>query len=319
LIFAPIIIVVERYGPPSLLGFPAVAESECRQMNLWLPYLAGAVVLVIGFITIQKEFARRRGLDKIVALGPVILAASIAVFGMEHFTFAAVVAGMVPAWIPGHLFWALLVGACLVGASLSIAVRKYAGVAALLLGVMIVLFVFLIHIPGIVSSHGSRLLWVVGLRDLAFAGGALSVAATQAEAWTAQDRQRLVTVARLFIAIPIVFLGVEQFLHPELAPGVPLAKLTPLWLPGHLLWAFLTGAVYVVAGLSLILNKESRLAATWLGLMILLLVLVLYVPIVAMNPADIGNGLNYLADTLLLGGSALSLAGALRSGSAHLD
>jgi uncharacterized membrane protein len=279
--------------------------------GVWLPYLSGAVVLALGLHTvIRQEFANARGLDKVVALGPIFLAVPMAVFGAEHFTFAAIVAGMVPSWIPGHLFWALLVGACLIGSSLSIAVRKYAGLSALLLGIMICLFVLLIHIPGIAGAPDKRLLWVVGLRDLAFAGGAFSVAATQAETWSPQVRQRLVTIARLFIAVPITFLGVQQFLHPELAPGVPLAKLTPLWLPAHLLWAFFTGAVFVVAGLCLIVNKEARLAATWLGLMILLLVFVVYVPIVVANPSNIGDGLNYLADTLLLGGSVLALAGA---------
>ena len=49
-------------------------------------------------------------------------------------------------------------------------------------------------------------------------------------------------LARLFIGVAITFLGVEQFLHPELAPGVPLEKLTPLWIPGHALWGYPTGA-----------------------------------------------------------------------------
>jgi hypothetical protein len=66
----------------------------------------------------------------------------------------------------------------------------------------------------------------------------------------------------------------------------------------------------MVAGLCLIINKEARLAATWLGLMILLLVFAVYVPILVTNPSNIGDGLNYLADTLLLGGTVLSLAGA---------
>jgi uncharacterized membrane protein len=278
---------------------------------VWLPYLSGAIVLALGLGTVmQGEFAHARGLDRIVALGPILVAVPMAVFGAEHFTFSAIVAGMVPSWIPGHQFWAIFVGVCLIGSALSIAARKYAGPSALLLGIMISLFVLLIHIPGIAGAPSTRLLWVVGLRDLAFAGGAFSVAATQAEAWSPQARQRLVTIGRLFIAVPITFLGVQQFLHPELAPGVPLAKLTPLWLPAHLLWAFLAGAVFVVAGLCLIINKEARLAATWLGLMLLLLVFAVYVPIVVTIPANIGDGLNYLADTLLLCGSVLALAGA---------
>jgi uncharacterized membrane protein len=273
-----------------------------------LPYLIGVVVLGIGLYTVRKEFASTRGPDKIVALGPVFVAVPVAVFGMEHFTATKILAGMVPGWIPWHMFWALFVGVCLISAALSIAARKYAGIAAALLGLMILLFVLLIHIPGIVNTPATRLLWVVGLRDLAFSWGALSVAAAQTEPWKPQVRQRVVSLARLFIGVPITFLGVEQFLHPELAPGVPLVKLTPSWIPGHAFWGYPTGVVFVVAGLCLMINRQARLAAMWLGLVILLLVLVIYLPILVVNPSDIGDGLNYLMDTLLLSGSVLALA-----------
>jgi uncharacterized membrane protein len=277
-----------------------------------LPYLTGTVILLIGLYSARKEFVSRQGLDKIVALGPVFLAVPIAVFGTEHFTATKILAGMVPRWIPGHLFLALFVGACLISAALSIAVRKYTGIAAALLGLTILLFVLLIHIPGVANAPTSRLLWVVALRDLAFSGGALSVAATQRKSWTPPVRQGLILLARLFIGVPITFLGVEQFLHPELAPGVPLPKLTPLWVPAHALWGYPIGVVFVVAGLCLITNKKAGSAATWLGLLILLLVLAVYLPIVVAIPSDIANGLNYLADTLLLGGTVLAFAEAQR-------
>jgi hypothetical protein len=264
--------------------------------------------LVIGLYTVKNDFASRRGLDKLVVLGPVLVAASVAVFGAEHFTATRILAGMVPAWIPAHLFWAIFVGACLIGAALSIASRKYGGVAATLLGLMILLFVLLIHIPNIVSAPASGLLWVVGFRDLAFSGGALAVAAVQAEPWIPHVRQKIILLARLFIAVPVTFLGVEQLLHPKLAPGVPLEKLTPLWIPAHALWGYPTGALFVLAGLCLMSNKKVGLAAGWLGALILLLVLAVYVPIVVTIPSDIGNGLNYLADTLLLSGCVLALA-----------
>jgi uncharacterized membrane protein len=280
--------------------------------GVFLPYLTGTLILAIGLYTVRKEFACRQGLEKIVALGPLFLAVTIAVFGTEHFTATKILAGMVPSWIPGHLFWALFVGACLISAALSIAVRKYTGIAAALLGLTILLFVLLIHIPGVANTPTSRLLWVVALRDLAFSGGALSVAAAQRKPWTARVRQGLILVARFFIGVPITFLGVEQFLHPELAPGVPLPKLTPLWVPGHALWGYPIGAAYVVTGLCLITNKKAGSAAAWLGLLILLLVVAVYLPIVIGIPSDIANGLNYLADTLLLGASVLAFAQAQR-------
>ncbi len=277
--------------------------------GVWLPYLAGAVILAIGLITVRKEFVQERGLNKIVALGPICLAVPLAVFGTEHFTATKIIAGMVPAWIPGHIFWALLVGTCLIAAALSIAARKYAWLASALAGLMILLFVLLIHVPDIAASPRSHLLWVVGFRDSAFAGGAFALASSLKEGWGLQARHRLATLARFFVAIPIAFLGVEQILHPELAPGVPLAKVTPTWVPAHLFWGYVIGAIWIVIAVFLMINKQVRVAATWLGLITLLLVLLIYLPILIANLSDIANGLNYFADTLLLGGAALALAG----------
>jgi uncharacterized membrane protein len=279
--------------------------------DVWLPYLFGAIILAIGLPKAGKQFAQARGIYKIVALGPVFIAAPMAVFSAEHFTVTKIMAGMVPGWLPGHMFWVILVGVCLVAAALSIAARQQAWLSAALLGVMILLFVLLIHIPNIAGAPHERLLWVVALRDLTFSAGAFALAAAEKEAWRPQDRHWVVTAARLVIGVVIVFMGVEQILHPELVPGVPLLKSTPVWIPAHLLWGYVSGVVYVICGAGLLIRKQARPAATWLGLFILLLIILIYVPIVVANPSDIGNALNYLADTLLLNGTILALAGAL--------
>jgi uncharacterized membrane protein len=275
-----------------------------------LPYFIGIVLLAVGLtVAIKKDATQAHGTDMIVILGPVFMAVPIAVFGSEHFIAAESVSRMVPSWIPGHLFWVYFVGTALICAGLSMVVRKHAGLATALFGIMLLLFELLISIPRIVAAPSNRFAWAVALRDLAFCGGALSFAAAQTEVWKTRGTHKVMTLARFFLGIPIGFFGVEHFIHPEFAPGVPLVKLTPSWIPAHLLWSYLTGAVFVVAGICLIVNKKVRLAAMWLGLMILLLVFVVYAPVVIANPSDIGGGLNYLVDTLLLSGSALVFAG----------
>jgi predicted small integral membrane protein len=62
------------------------------------------------------------------------------------------------------------------------------------------------------------------------------------------------------MALAVTFFGVEQILHPEFVPAVPLDKLTPLWIPAHLLWGYLTGVVFVVGGIALLINKQARAA-----------------------------------------------------------
>src|SRR5258708_13197139 len=94
-----------------------------------------------------------------------------------------------------------------------------------------------------------------------------------------QGGSKLITVGRVLIAIAAIFYGVEHFLHPANVPGVPLEKLMPVWIPGRMLIDYLTGALLVIAGTSILLDKKTRMAAPYLGTWILLLVLFAYLPL----------------------------------------
>jgi hypothetical protein len=106
-----------------------------------------------------------------------------------------------------------------------------------------------------------------------------------------------------------LFFGVEHFLHPTFALGVPLEKITPEWIPGRLLWAYLAGAVLIASGACIVANKKTREAAIYLGIMISLLVLFVYLPLRIASRKDIVS-LNYFSDTLAFSGAALALADA---------
>jgi uncharacterized membrane protein len=283
--------------------------------SVFWPYFAGIAILAIGIFTGGKEVLRAHGIDKILTLGPLFFALPMAVFAAQHFTEAKAVATLVPSWIPGHLFWTYFVGTALVAASASIALKKQARLAAILLAVMLILFVLLLHVPSIMTDPKNVIAWAIALRDVAFSAGALAFAGAQTENFRYQGTNTLRTLARVFLSVSSIFFGVEHFLHPEFMPAVDFDRSLPTWIPVRLFWSYLAGTAFLLAGTSLIVNRKTRLAAKWLGIVVLLLVLFVYLPILVANPLDIDNGLNFFVSTLAISGVALLVAKAMpRSG-----
>jgi uncharacterized membrane protein len=280
-------------------------------------YFVFGVVLAIGLvvISVRGDWQKARGLDKLILFGPLFYAAPLAAFGTEHFTRSQLIASIVPRWIPWHLFWAYFVGACFIAAALSLVTRIQARLAASLLALTFFLFVLLMDAPGWARHPLNRFAATLTLRELAFSGGALALAASFAGEERERERGRhiLATIARYFVAIPVVFYSVEQFMHGNHVPGVPLEPLTPAYVYGHAIWTYLAAAVYAVAGILLLVGKKTRAAATWAGLTVLLVEVAVYVPIAVVERASIDNGFNYLADTLMFCGAVLLLAGAMPS------
>jgi uncharacterized membrane protein YphA (DoxX/SURF4 family) len=276
-------------------------------------YFAGGVVFAIGLgaMFVRGDWQKARGFDKLILFGPLFYAAPVAAFGTEHFTLTAGVASIIPAWIPWHLFWAYLVGACLIAGALSVVTGIQARLAAGLLGLTFFLFVVLMHGPGWAQDPRNRFALTVALRELSFSGGALALAASLAGKSRERGTDLLATIARYFVAIPVLFFSLEQFPHGDHVPGVPLNRLTPEYVYGHSIWTYVAAVVYAVAGVLLLSGKKTRAAATWLGLTVLIVELVVYVPIGVVERASLANGLNYVMDTLMFCGAVLLLAGAM--------
>ena len=103
--------------------------------NFWMS-AAGLIYLLAGVFILRKEIGAARGWDKLIALGPVFIAVSLAVFAPEHFRGPEFVQNMVPRWMPGHLFWVYFVGCALLAAAASLTVRKFERLSSTLLGLM---------------------------------------------------------------------------------------------------------------------------------------------------------------------------------------
>ena len=127
-----------------------------------------------------------------------------------------------------------------------------------------------------------------------------------------RDRRTLISMIVVpTLVIPVLMFSFEQFLHGDQTGGVPLQLATPSYVIGGAVWTYLAAVVYAGAGLLLVVGRHRRAAASLLGLAVLVVVLAVYVPIQVVERASLGNGFNFLADTLMFCGAVLLLGGAM--------
>jgi len=124
-----------------------------------------------GFVPLRSRF------DHVTAqLGRFLFAIALFIFGAQHFTLIPLIASLIPAWMPGHVFLAYFTGAAMVAAALSIATGKLIRLAGVLLAVMFLSWVATLHAPRVAHALHNGDEWCSLLVPVALAGGGLIVA-----------------------------------------------------------------------------------------------------------------------------------------------
>jgi uncharacterized membrane protein len=221
-------------------------------------------------------------MEKSQTLGRILVAISLVVFGVQHFMYGGFVAGLVPEWMPGRLFWAYFVGVAFFAAAAGILYKIMARPAATMLGVMFFLFVVLLHIPRIAGNSNDGNEWTSGFVALGMCG----VAWVLACASPLDEREKadpFLKLGRYFFAVAFLAFGIQHFVYARFAAG-----LGPPWFPGGPLRTCLTGVVFVAAGSAIFLGKKAPVAATFLGMILLLCFLLIYIPRLAAQPRNPG-------------------------------
>lgn len=275
---------------------------------------AGIALFLIALWAVRGDFVNATGLEKIVVLGNLCFAIPLAAFGAEHLSGAKFIMNGVPPYMPWRLFWAYFVGFALIAASLSIATKIQVRWSGLLFGIMMFLFVAMLHVPGALAEAHDRFRWTVVLREMSFGGAGWVLAGTAIGRERAAGRG-LITVGRVLVGITAIVFAIEHFLHPFGLPGVPLQKQMTIWVPVAALIDYLTGVFLLVAGVCFLLGQKMRMAATYVGSWIVLMVIIIYGPMMIsalQNPSTEVKveGLNYFFDTLLFSGVMLAVANA---------
>jgi len=251
-------------------------------------------------------------MDRFLGLGRFFFAIPMVGFGVQYIVYGRYLGGLppVPPWAPGGAFGAYLVGAVLVALGVSILANWKARFSAAVLGLLFLLCVLLLHtwrLSSVINNGNDR---TRALEPLALAGAAFMLAGTLAADWPNSRGWNaavdwLGKLGRWLFAGSMVIFGVQHFMYAGF-----IATLVTPWIPGHLFWVYLTGVGMIVAGLCIAINKLGGLAATWLGIMFLLWVIVLHGPRVAAQPRN-ADELSSLLVALAMGGASFVVARSL--------
>ena len=110
----------------------------------------------------------------LLGIGKYLFALPMAVFGILHFMNASAMASMAPF---GGQVMVYLTGAGLLAAAVSLIIGKLDKLAALLLGIMLLIFALSIHLPGVINAADDQAMGMSMsnlLKDLALSGGAFA-------------------------------------------------------------------------------------------------------------------------------------------------
>jgi uncharacterized membrane protein len=112
--------------------------------------------------------------DEFVTVGRICLGLFLLLTGIQHFMFTEFVASLIPAWFPGDpVFWTRFAGVCLISGGVGLLIPRTARLAALLGGVMVFSWVWLVHVPRFQMSVSDK---IAVFEALAFSGIAFVIA-----------------------------------------------------------------------------------------------------------------------------------------------
>lgn len=106
----------------------------------------------------------------------------------------------------------------------------------------------------------------------------------------------LPAIGKFMYAIPMVVFGLFHFMNANSMGGM-----VPSFIPGGVIWVYLTGAALIAAAVAIIIGKKAKLATQLLGLMLLLFALLVHLVSVT-NGNDMSMP-SLLKDIALAGGA----------------
>ena len=224
--------------------------------------------------------------DPLLFAGAVLFGMAMTAFAVQNLLFTQTIMGLepLPMSLPGLTTWAICNSAILFGAGVSIILRWHLRWAAIALGSLLLLWLLLLHGPGLLASPANGGFWTVAFETLALCSSAWILAGSVLAAPARDEKQNSLStfgasLGRFGYGLSLLAFGVLHLLYPKYVAGA-----LPDWLPWHYFWTYFVAVAFFAASASITSGIKGRLAATCTGAMFLTWVLMLHLPRVIGKP-----------------------------------
>jgi uncharacterized membrane protein YphA (DoxX/SURF4 family) len=184
----------------------------------------------------------------------------------------------VPDWVPAREALAYLCALISLASGIGLLWHRTAAVAARVLFASLMVWLLVLRVPNLFFQTPLVLVgWTFGSTAV------MAAAAWVLSVWFASDRDRKrvglfaddrgVRIARGLYGLSLIPFGLAHWMYIDAT-----TVLIPNWLPGHVAWAYFTGATFIAAGLAVIFGVFPRLAAALSTLQMGLFGLIVWVP-----------------------------------------
>ncbi|MFN8352982.1 MAG: DoxX family protein [Spirosomataceae bacterium] len=111
----------------------------------------------------------------------------------------------------------------------------------------------------------------------------------------------LIPLGRYLLALPMAVFGIFHLMNASMMAGM-----VPSYLPGGVVWVYLTGLCLLAACVSILIGKKAKTASTLLAIMLILFVLMIHLPSLMAGHQD---SMGMILKDLAIAGGALVYAG----------
>ncbi len=142
----------------------------------WAGFFEVVMLIAGSMLLIDSPRTAKKNKHTLTIIARYLFALAMIVFAVQHYMYAEYIAMLITPWIPFKLFWSYLVGVAFLAVGISIIINRLVQPATIALGVMFLLWFFVLHLPRVLAHQHIEPEWTSMFVVLASSGEAFLIA-----------------------------------------------------------------------------------------------------------------------------------------------